>query len=613
VPSDAELQKLVTLYNQGRIDEALVSANELLAANPRDAMLHNMAGVLSARLSSYEDALEHYDKALIFRPDYAEASNNRGNTLASLGRFDDAIASFRRALEKMPDYVAAHNNLGSALHAAGRYGEAVQSLQQALRLKPDYAEAHNNLGNSLAAIGRHDDAIRSFSSALRYQPTLAQAHVGMGRALNELGYHREAIGSIRKGIELDGRSATWHNDLGNAFSDFGNPDEAVQSYRAALALDPEMPQIHSNLGNVLCDLGRYDDAAASYETALQLQPNFAEAHFNLSVIRSFSESDTRFERLQALAQTPTLSESDRCYLNFALGKAYEDIGDLDQSFVYLQEGNRLRKAILAYDIGTDRAQIEQIRSLNVPKLEETDEAVANPRPIFIVGMPRSGTTLAEQILASHSDVHGAGELRTAARILEPLLRHLESQRNTKVDAAVISRLRKEYLYETRLISEGAPVVVDKMPGNFRFVNLLLAAFPEARVVNMKRNPVATCWSMYKRLLNGNGFTNDLQDLGEYYVLYDELMADWRERFPERVFELDYEILTENQAAESRRLLEYCGLPWEDACLEFHKTQRTVRTASGNQVRQKMYTGSSEAWRKYENHLGPLLSALKANT
>jgi len=613
VPSDAELQKLVTLYNQGRIDEALVSANELLAANPRDAMLHNMAGVLCARLSSFEEALEHYDKALTFRPEYAEACNNRGNTLASLGRYEEAFAAFRRALKEMPDYVAAHNNLGSALLTVGRYEDAVQSLQQALRLKPDYAEAHNNLGNSLAAMGRHDDAIHSFTSALRYRPSLAQAHVGLGRALNKLGFHREAIGSISRGIELDGRLATWHNDLGNALSDVGKPEEAVQSYRAALALDPEMSQLHSNLGNVLCDLGRYEDAAASYETALQLQPNFAEAHFNLGVICSYSESDTRFARLRELAQTPTLSESDRCYLSFALGKAYEDIGDLDQSFQYLQQGNRLRKKMLAYDIRVDRAQIEQIRLLNVPELQATDEVVANPRPIFIVGMLRSGTTLAEQILASHSDVHGAGELHTASRLLEPLLRHMESQGSKQVDTAVISRLRKDYLHETRLISAGASVVVDKMPGNFRFVNLLLAAIPEARVVNMKRNPVATCWSMYKRLLNANGFTNDLQDLGEYYLLYDELMADWRERFPQRIYELDYEALTEHQEAESRRLLEYCGLSWEDACLEFHKTRRTVRTASGNQVRQKMYTGSSQAWRKYEKHLGPLLSALKANT
>jgi tetratricopeptide (TPR) repeat protein len=616
VPSDAELKNLVSLYNRNLIAEALAEGERLLANSADDPSLNNMVGVLHARLNHVDKALAQYDRALSLRPRYAEAFNNRGNLLTRLGRLDDAIASFREAVSIIPNYAVAYNNLGNALHEAGKPEEAVQSLQEALRLQPGYADAHNNLGNALLALGQHQEAAQNFARALQLQPDMAKSLVGHGKALNALGFHREAAENIEKAIRINPGVAAWHNELGNALSDLGRVEAAIEQFRAALELDPEFAEASSNLGNALSDLGNFDEAVTRYEEALRIKPGFAEARYNLSLVRKYADGDDDIRALRELTDDEQQADRDRCYLSFALGKAYEDVGDYDRSFRYYAQGNRLRKKELNYDIGRDREQLEQIRALF-----ETSERTIGPddagndssrkRPVFIVGMPRSGTTLVEQILASHSEVHGAGELHTASRILVPILQAFEASPARGIDAQTLARIGDEYLRELDYLAGTAPVVTDKMPGNFLWTGFLLTAMPRARIVNVRRNPAATCWSMFRRLFGSNGFTNDLVDLGTYYGMYEDLMRFWHGTFPGRIYDLDYEALTEDQEQQTRALLEYCELPWEDACLEFHATRRAVRTPSGSQVRQKMYKGSSEAWRRYEAHLEPLLSTLEA--
>jgi tetratricopeptide (TPR) repeat protein len=584
VPSSAELQNLVSLYNQGRIKDALRAGSDLLAREPDDPSLNNMVGVLHARLGHFDKALAHYDRALSLRDGYAEAFNNRGNVLLRLQRFEDAL----------------------------------QSYQQAVAAMPGYADAHNGLGNASFALGRYAEAAQSFGSALKINPGMAQAGAGYGKSLRKLGYYEPALEYLRQAITMRPDDAAWHNEHGNILCDLGRAAEAIKCYERALALDPELVEVHGNIGNAHIDAGDTDAAIANYEEALRLKPDYAEIHYNLAFARKFSEDDEHLHQLQALADQPDLSDNDRCYIDFALGKAYEDIQDYDRSFARYEQGNRLRKAMLGYDIAADREQFAQIRRVYgerfAPLLQDAEQAEsATTVPIFIVGMPRSGTSLVEQILASHSAVFGAGELDTASRILSPFVRGSVTDALPDVDAAGLAAIRAEYLDDMDFLAPGARFVTDKMPGNFRWIGLLLAALPEAKVVHVQRNPAATCWSMYKRLFNANGFTNDLADLGEYYRLYEELMAFWGDAVPGRVYNLDYERLTEDQENETRELLEYCGLPWEDACLDFHRTKRAVRTASSGQVRRKIYTGSSEAWRRYESHLEPLLAKLKATT
>ena len=608
MPSNDELKKLTRLYQQGRFDVALRSGKSLLDKYPDDATLNNMVGVLCARLQRLDDAVVHYDRALALRDDYAEAFNNRGNVLVRLGKHDEAITSFRSAVAAMPDYAVAHNGLGNALHLAGKPAEAAASAAAALRLQPDYAEAHNNYGNALHDLGRADEAAQAFSMALKLQPGLAQASVGLGKALNALGYHRQAAECIQKGLEARPDSATWHNELGNALSDQNRVEEAEAHYRRALDLEPELAEAHSNLAIALADQGRFDEARASYATALSMNPGFCEAHYNLSAIRTYTPDDEQIAAMHALESDPGLGDSDRSYLCFALGKVYEDLDETDRSFEYYAEGNRLRKTVLGYDIKSDVEQFAQIRAAFHPAPLDADAGSSPVRPVFIVGLPRSGTSLVEQILASHSRVYGAGELGFASRILLPMLGKA-SQAGTIIGEADLRAFRAEYLAELESMAPGAENITDKMPGNFRWVGFLLAALPEARVIHVRRNPVATCWSMYKRMFQRNGFTNDLEDLGKYYLMYNALVTFWGESLASAMYELDYERLTAEPEAETRKLLEYCDLSWEDKCLDFHATNRAVRTASSSQVRERIYTGSSEAWRRYEPHLGPLLSTL----
>ncbi len=647
-PSSAELGELINLYKQGRLPEALVKGATLSAKYSDVASLDNILGVVNAQMGQLDAALRHYKKALSARPDYAEVHNNMGNALSRMGKHAEAIDHFQEALQATPDYVAAHNNLGNAYYEAGRYEEAVASFADALRIKPDYAEAHNNhgnvlmdmdkledalasfaraiqynpslvqaynnIGNAFRALGRYDEAIQNYAKAIQIYPGYANAHTGLGNALNDQGLHRQAIDSISRGIQLNPDSAAAHSDLGNALSDAGRHEEAVKSYHAALKINPEFVEVHSNLGNALGEFGDYKAAIASYDEALRLRPEFAQAHYNLSKHKKYTDDDPQFAQMLERLEDPDISENERMYLSFALGKVYEDIGDVDQSFEYLSQGNRLRKEELGYDIRSDQAHFAQIKALfsgeDLPAPGDKELAAGSAKqPIFIVGMPRSGTTLTEQILASHSQVFGAGELQAAGRILIPVLRSMAVVGTQEIGADVIANLRQTYLGELGEIGNAELFITDKMPANFKWIGFLLTAIPKAKIINLQRDPAASCWSMFKLLFSGNGYTNDLVDLAEYYLLYEDLMEFWRQKFPQQIYDLNYEALTEDQEQETRRLLEYCGLPWEEQCLDFHKTKRTVRTPSGKQVRKKMYTGSSDAWRQYEAHLQPMLSVL----
>ncbi len=648
-PTGAEFKQLIGLYNQGRLSEAVSLGAVLSGKYPRDASLQNVLGVVNARMGQLDAALEHYDRALSLRPGYAEVQNNRGNALNRMGKRDEAIVSFKAALKASPAYAEAHNNLGSALQDAGQLDEAISSYTEALILKPNYAEAHNNLGNALTdkgkfdeamasfsramqsnpglpqaynntgnvlrAMGRYDEATQNFRKAIQIWPDYAQAYSGLGNALNDQGLHREAVNHLRNSLRLQSGSAATHNDLGNALSDLGRHEESMASYHDALEIDPHFAEVYYNIGNAFSEYGNQEEAVAAYSEAVRLKPGFAEAHNNLSKNKKYNAEDKQFSQMLRRLEVPEISDNERMYLSFALGKAYGDIDEVDTSFEYYSQGNRMRTNELAYDIRTDQEQFSRIKSffdgesLTATGSVDFQHGTAS-QPIFIVGVPRSGTTLTEQIIASHSQVFGAGELQAASRILSPVAQKLSVKGQKQVFAEAIPNFHDQYLSEISALGNAEPFVTDKEPTNFKWIGFLLTAFPQAKIINLQRDPVACCWSMFKMLFVGSGYTNDLVDLAKYYQLYAELMDFWQRKFPNRIYDLNYEALTENQERETRRLLEYCDLPWEPQVLEFHKTRRRVRTYSDQQVRKKMYTGSSAAWRKYEKHLSPLLVELK---
>ena len=499
-------------------------------------------------------------------------------TLYDQGQLKDALRLAETLISKCPKTVILHNFLGAINAGLGHQKKAVERYKSAVQIEPNFAEAHNNLGVALKALGRHSDSVESYTRALQLKPDYAEAH----------------------------------NNLGNALRNLGKIDDAIDSYAKAIKLHPEFSQAYNNTGNAYKELGQVGAAIENYTKALEINPDFAEAHSNLSTVKKYKPGDIQIVRMLNQVEQKTLSDKDKRRLNFALGKAYGDTGDEGKSFSFLSEGNRFQKLELKYKIATDQALFSKIKStfsnltptLNFP----VNSYVSNiQRPLFILGMPRSGTSLVEQILASHSKVHGAGELELLNQCMQNFS-WVPFQFNTEYRKLI----REPYLLGLKNLHTTEPFITDKMPLNFRWLGFIRHAFPEAKIVHVTRDARATCWSIFKTSFNatGLGFSNDLFDISEYYKLYIDLMAFWREQYPGWIYDLNYESLTLNQDEETRKLLEYMDLEWEPQCLKFYETSRAVRTASATQVRQKMYHNSSDEWLKFKRFIAPMIQNLK---
>jgi len=576
-PSQDQINRLIALYNQGKHQQVVLHGEALATQFPAVPVIPSLIGAANA----------------------------------GLGRLEQAVTSYQNALQIKPDFAEVHNNLGAALNDLGRPGEAVSSLTRALQIKPDFAVAHNNLGNALKSLGKPEDALANFSKALQIQPDYAEAHNNLGNTLAELGKSEAAVASYHEALRITPDVAATHNNLGNALYDSGKLEEAVSSFRIALQIKPDFAEAHNNLGNALNDLGMQEEAVASLEKALEINPAFAGAHRNLSATKTYQDGDRQIRHMQQLVDQYDLSDEDHMQLNFALGKAYGDIGDHDNAFSCLLRGNGLLKEKRKYETASDRTLFTNIKSRfadGVTALKTGSECAElnGQQPVFVLGMPRSGTTLVEQILASHSQVYGAGELA----LLEQSVNTIEWN-STQLSSVDLQSVRESYLTGLAKIEASEPYVTDKMPLNFRWIGFIFAAIPEAIIVHVKRDARATCWSVFKHYFSRSGhhFANDLQDVADYYKLYEDMMAFWKQQFPGQIYDLQYEALTEHQEDETRKLLEHVGLAWEDRCLEFHRNRRAVQTSSTTQVRQKMYQGSSEEWRKYEKYLEPMIESL----
>ncbi|MEA2779957.1 MAG: hypothetical protein QOK29_1501 [Rhodospirillaceae bacterium] len=566
-----------------------------------------------------EQAAASYGQALALKPDYAEAHNNLGNVLRGLKRVEEAVRSFRRALEIRPEHAGIHSNLGLALGDLGRFDEALASHRRAIELNPDLAPAHNNLGIVLKELDRLDEAVACYRRAVELAPGFAEAHNNLGNALRALKRHDEAIASYRRTLELRPDYAEAHNNLGNVLRDLERPEEAIACYRRALALKPDNAELHNNLGRALQEAGALDEAAQAFDQAIGLDPTLADAYFNRTRVGKIRSGDAILAAMEHMARgTESLPAKDRISLHFALGKAYEDLGRHDEAFRELAEGNRLRWAALDYDEAARRRRFERIEAAFTPSLMASKAGLGSDSdlPIFVIGFPRSGTTLTEQILASHPQVHGAGELSHLWDIAAAMHAHFDPTVTFPECLKLLHPndflvLGEAYLERLPVRDRAISRIVDKRPENFMFAGLIQLILPEARILHVRRNPLDVCVSCFSLPLGGDlECASDLGALGRYYGMYLRLMEHWRRVLPaEAMLEIQYEDLIGDLEGQGRRMLEYCDLPWDDRCLAFHETDRLVATPSMTQVRQPLYRSSVERWRRYEKHLGPLRDAL----
>jgi tetratricopeptide (TPR) repeat protein len=592
---------------------------QVLAIDPRHADSLQFLGVIAAQTGRRQEALTLIGKAVEHRPANAEAHNNLGALLHDLGRHDQAIEAYGKALVLKPGYAHAHCNLGVTLHAAGRSHEALAAYRRAIDLAPSYAEAHNNLGTALRDLMREDEAATAFRRAVALKPDYPDALINHSGALRRAGRAAEALAPGARALELKPGYPEAHVNLGNLLEELGRGEEAIAAYRRAIELNPTFTEAYNALGIAYQELGRASEAIAAVDQALAIEPGSAHAWRIRSGLKSFERGDPDIDSMEALLSTAQgLGLLDRMRLEFALGKAWMDVGDAGHAFAHLNAGNRLRRDSLSYDARADVARIEAIAAAFSPDLMRRYAGLGDPSqlPIFIVGMPRAGTTLIEQILASHPDVHGGGELTQLGALIDEassfggvlygypqLLSHLTSER--------LAQLGGAYCEQIASLALGRRRVTDKTPANFLYAGLIHLMAPNGRIIHCRRDPRDTCLSCYTTLFSsGQRFTYDLGELGAYYRSYAGLMDLWRELLPpDRFTEVRYEAVVADLEGEARRLVAFCGLEWDEACLDFHKTERQVRTASANQVRQPLYRGSVGRWERYADHLAPLTAAL----
>jgi tetratricopeptide (TPR) repeat protein len=595
----------VALRMQGK--DALPALQRATQLSPDDAVSHNNLGNAQAHIGRANEAAGSYRRALALRPDFAEAHNNLGNVLLDLGRLDDALASYRRAIGIKPDYTDAHDNLGKALLRLGQPAAAAASFQRALALTPGHAGAHNNLGNALYDLGRVDDAIASYRRALALNAEFAEAHNNLGTVLRGQGQLDEALASYRRALQIRPDFPEAHRNLGIAQRLQGRSKEAQASCLRALEIDPQSAATLAVVAELKADRGQFAEAEQLFQRAIAIEPLTAEAWVGISRLRTMTRDDAAWAAQAQAIAGQRLPPRREVLLRYALGKYFDDVRDFEQAFREYQRANELTKL---YRARHDRQQLTQAvdritHAFNKEWLGRTPiDATTSARPVFIVGMLRSGTTLAEQILASHPGVHGAGELmfwNTAAAV------HQWSALQAPVGAGVLTALANDYLRLLRDLSADALRVVDKMPGNFLHLGLIHAALPNARFIHMRRDPIDTCLSIYFQHFEAfHSYATDLADLAHYAGEYRRLMRHWRSALPAgTMLEVPYEGLVNEQQAWSRKLLEFIGLPWDPRCIEFQRTERTVITASNWQVRQKISNSSVGRWHNYAKFVGPL--------
>ena len=605
--------------------EAVVQLRQALAARPDSAQLHNNLGNALGAMNCHEDAIEHYRKALAIRPDFAEAHNSLGIALAALGRlgqaiahYEQAIALYEQAVGRNPDHVEALRNLGKVLLQRKRPQLALPHLTRVLTLRPD-ADAHNDLANALVMLDRHGEAIEHYEQALAKNPGFAPAHSNLGNALATIGRHEEAIAQLRKALAIAPDYPEALSNLGSTFLSLHRVEEAIPCFEHALALRPDMPQAHNGLGGALQTLGRLDESRQAIERAVALAPGNAAYYHALGAVKRFTRDDPHLLAMEAMARDKgPLGPSDRIALNFALGKAYADLGEHQQAFRHYVEGNAQHRLRVAYDESLTLAGFDRLKEVFTADFIRSRQGGGEPSeaPVFIVGMPRSGTTLVEQILASHPQVFGAGELQDMGRLAGSLRRRDGLAAFPEVVPAMtgeqLRELGERYLRDVRKLAPARARITDKMPGNFYFSGLIRLTLPNARIIHVRRDPVDNCLSLFTHLFVGElTWTDDLGEIGRYYRAYASLMEHWRSVLPHgTLLEVQYEDLVADLEPQARRLIAHCGLDWDDRCLAFHKTERPVWTASLAQVRQPIYRSAIGRSRPYLPMLGPLLEALE---
>ena len=619
-PNPATAQALeLALRHHGGGDLAQAESiyRQVLQGDGKNPFANHLLGVVHHQQGDNERARKRIAKALRAAPGYADAHANMGLVLQALGRFRDALASYQKVLALRPGTAGDYINLGNVHRDLERPEDALTAYRRALSLDPGAPDTLNNLGLLYGETGQPEDAVACFRQALEARPGFVDVLLNLGNVLMEGESGEEALSRYREALRIEPDSPAAHFNLANALKELERMDDAIGHYRQAVTLSPGFAGAHNNLGLALQEAGKIEQAMDSFRNAIAADPDHAPAHRHLAHIKKHRSHDADIRAMEDALARPGIGGEQKMHLSFGLGKAFEDLRDYDKAFHFFRQGNDLKWRDGGRFMERQTALFDSLMDLFQPSFFEArrDFGCPDETPIFLLGLPRSGSTLLEQILASQPRVAGTGEKPTLSRAIEEVFGDpLEPGFTDTINGADAEDFRRAGLaYAKALRAPGldAPIIADKMLDNFVHVGLIKLMLPKAKVVHCRRRAEDHCLSIYKCHFAGDSYpySYSLQALADYHGLYRELMAHWERALPGFMFDAGYEDLIADQEGKTRDLLAFCGLPWDDRCLDFHNTERTVKTASVEQVRKPLYDSSVAAWKRYEQHLAPLLGRL----
>jgi tetratricopeptide (TPR) repeat protein len=649
--SRATLSEAIELINAGERGKAESICRDAIERNPEDINMIALLGASLLKSGQMADAEMFLWQAIQLAPSFAKPHEDLGYLLVEQGRPEEALPVLRSATRLDPSLERAHLYLGKALALLGKGKEADVAFEKYFELNPvgktlalaaehqlagRLKEAKAMCGDVLRADAENVDALRMMGTIaftesrpadaeryLRQSVALAPDFVGaiidLAQVLKDEGRFEDAIGNFRRAIELEPGNVKAQFLLGSALAPSALTYEAIEAYQRTLELRPGHVGAHLGLGHVLKTVGRQKEAVDSYRECIRLRPDNGATYWSLANLKTYSLSSADIEEMISQLEDGDANKESEVNFLFALAKATEDREEFDLAWQYYEKGNTERRMTEYYDpVRAEVMNDKVIETFDAELLAELGgQGHADPAPIFVLGLPRSGSTLIEQILASHSQVEGTSELPYVGHAMNSLnlnradgINYPEAVR--ELGANNLKLLGQKYLRDAQMHrTEGAPRFIDKMPNNFPSVGFIKLILPNAKIIDARRHPLDSCLSCYRQLFaRGQSFTYDLTDIGEYFLEYQRLMDYWHEVLPGQVLTVQYEDVIQDFENQLGRLLDFCDLPWEESCARFYETDRPVRTASSEQVRQPVHSKSINFWRNFEDNLDELITVLE---
>jgi tetratricopeptide (TPR) repeat protein len=648
---EIEIGRARSLLQKQQFLPSLAAAEALLAEFPENRDILYLAAVNRRYLNRLPDALATLARFEELHPNYGRLFQERGHCYRALGEVPAAITAYRQAVALNPALPASWKALAALYRSSGRAAEAEnaanvaaslerlpapvvtasslfaegethaaeQMVRRFLQQHPDHIEGMRLLARIGMKLEVLDDAEFLLESVMELAPDYHAARYDYAQVLTDRQKHAEALRQIRRLLAIEPGNPLFRSLEGNVLVGLGEHDAALELFYRLREEAPENPTLHLAIAHAHKTVGRRQEAIDSYRRAAEVRPNFGDAYWSMANLKTYRFTDEEIARMRVHEAAPTTPLVDRYHLCFALGKALEDRGDFAESFRFYERGNALKKDELRYDPDALERNLRRQAAVCTPEFFAARPGVGSPdrAPIFIVGLPRAGSTLIEQILASHSLVEGTKELADIPRLVQQL-NGRESNDSKPRYPAVLDELGadqlKEYgekfIADTRAYRHGKPFFIDKMPNNFRHIGLIHLILPNATIIDARREPMACCFSNFKQLFaSGQEFTYGLQDVARYYRSYVEVMDHWDAALPGKILRVQHEDVVEDLEGNVRRILDFCGLEFQSQCVEFHKTERSIRTASSEQVRRPIFKEGLDQWRNFEPWLSPLRSAL----